>query len=83
MEADRCAPHRERQVVGVPDVSVDAAEDVRVRRHRIPLDRSDTDVPRRPKELGEDPTLVSVRSERYMPDACREHHCILGPKPTR
>jgi Creatinase/Prolidase N-terminal domain len=57
----------------VPDVSVNAAEDVRVRRHRVPLNGRDADVPRRPKELGENSSFVPVRSERYEPDACRKH----------
>src|SRR6185436_2481085 len=36
VQPDRGATDREREIVGVADVYMDASEDVRVRRHRVP-----------------------------------------------
>lgn len=55
-----------------------ATQDVRTGPHHVPLHGTDLELPRIPKQLGEDSPVVAVRYELTEVDAGREHRRILA-----
>jgi hypothetical protein len=72
-EADDGPAERDRQVVVVADVDVDAPQDARVRTNGVPLDRSDAGRPLGAVQLRERATLVGVGFERMDERASRQY----------
>jgi hypothetical protein len=85
VQADAGVAGDNRQVVGVALVRMDAAQNVLLRAHDVPLGGRDPDVPGVTEELGEDAALVRVRLEETKLDSGGKHRRGLSPhgKPAR